>query len=489
MKILLFLPVIFLSLISYGQNYELFNANSKKLFTTYPTAGPASGIAFDSVIYAGDYTIYDNYTGMDSLWMWSDSCQFWGGNTCIQQNRSLWFGSHIIRDFMNTYTFYTEYNGTLSFNFYLQPGDSSMFYQDSIQEFYVISEGADTATILTLPDSAKYYRIAHYDISGNIIDSPLNEAQIIIGKEMGLVSFFRVDSFPVIEQPVSLAGNLSPAAGLINLTEDMIYDYQTGDEIEYHDVYYQMDGPPWNNYSKYVKQIFLDRSETENVIYYTVDQTTYNADSNTIILDTVLLTISKSHNYGEIPFNKIDQDYNLQLTQLYNADYCGLDLWTYRVEPQFKTYCDFDNCWGDFDIPGPPPIQETVYVCGLGIYYFKDHLVAPPPEGYYALKEIVYFNKNGIECGEDMITGIADRPSVTQDFSIYPNPAKDFIFVNNNDNTGDLLIISNIQGLIIKEFPVQNKFQKIDISDLAQGLYFVNYFRNPCGKSVKMIKF
>lgn len=484
---MIFLAIFLSSLILSGQNYELFNAGSKKLFTTYPSAGPTSGFDFDTVYYAGDYSIFVNYQGLDNNWLFSDSCQFWGGNDCLKQNKSGWFGSQVVKDFMNTYTFVTVNNNFLFFNFNLIPGDSSLFYQDSVQDYYFIFELKDTATVLSYPDSVKYYRIAHYDHSGNEINSPLNDFQIMIGKDLGLVNFFRIDSFPYIEQPVSLVGNQSPAAGLVYLTNEMVFDHHTGDEIEYLDQSHRPTGPPWENYTNYIKHTFLNRFDTQDSIIYSVERITYKTDSNILLKDTIDIRYRRNTIIEEIPFDKINQEHNLSITRLFKADYCGINLWTYEILPQYLIYCESDNCWGPYDIPGPPPDEETTYVAGLGRYLDRSSVSMPPPTGYSYINKVVYFKKDGIECGEDFIVGIKEKGVQSVDIIIYPNPAKDDCTVKINGTAGGELTISNLQGQEVMRFFIDRNTGPIRISCLESGLYLVKYLDSSSVITKKLI--
>jgi len=158
MRHLLIFTIVLFSLFAAGQNYKLFDSDSNKLYTTEPIPGLTSGLDFDSVIMAGDFSVYFNYTGIGNE-LESDTCEFWGGPTCLQQDRPLWLGSAITVDFMGGYQFMSFQDNILSFNFNLLPGDSSLFYQDAAQSFYMVYEGADTATFLDIPVSAKFYRI------------------------------------------------------------------------------------------------------------------------------------------------------------------------------------------------------------------------------------------------------------------------------------------------------------------------------------------
>jgi len=476
MKNLLTLSIVFLSLFSTAQDYKLFHAGSNKLYTSYPIAGLTSGIAFDSVVMIGNDSVYFNYTAINNeIELESDTCQFWGGPYCNQQDRPLWFGSRIIFDNSGIYSFITGQDDTLTFNFDLLQGDSSLFYQDSSQYFYIVFEGADTSTILNIPDSAKYFRISNYDISGNTINSVLNNEKIIIGKEMGLAGFFRINSFPLVQQPVSLIGNISPASGFISLTNEMVYDHQVGDEIQYLDQYSNYGGPPWLNYTNYIKHTFLERIDNQDSIIYTVERSTYKTDSNLLLQDTIVLKYKRNTIIAESPFDKLDQEHSLLLTSFYAADYCDLNAWTYKRDAKYKIYCPADNCWGSYDIPGPPPNEETIYVCGLGLYRDISALSAPPPEGFSHFTGIIYFKKDGIECGEEVIVNVNDQVIPASGFSVYPNPANDQLYVRTIGNVTGVIILSDLNGRQINKVSIQSRLTLIDTGNLKNGVYLVKF--------------
>jgi hypothetical protein len=74
-------------------------------------------------------------------------------------------------------------------------------------------------------------------------------------------------------------------------------------------------------------------------------------------------------------------------------------------------------------------------------------------------------------------------------FMIYPNPANDRINIEfNRSGSGSLLVrIMNLQGKIIREFPVNGMNKTgLDVSDLMNGIYFVQVL---CRQSVKTGKF
>jgi len=465
--------LIFISCTSIGQEYKLFSNNSKLLFASQAMEVSTNGIAFDSVLFSGSDSIFYNYTVVDSELFESDTCEFWGGPYCYAQEVPSWMGLKIISDNICQYAFLNKQYDTIPLNFGLFPGDSALIFKDETQSFYMISIGTDTSSILNVTDSVRKYTIAHYDTALNVINSALNGQPIRIGKETGLIDFFRIDSFPMVLQPISLIGHELLSLGLTRLTNEMIYDHQPGDVIQYHDFKYMEGGPPWFNYDNYVTHTFLERQETQDSLIYLVDRLTYNTDTSALIYDTITLKYKKNVIIAEIPFDKINQQSILRTTSLSKIEYCGIDLWTYRIIPEYLAYCAEDNCWGHYDIPGPPPWEIVDYVEGLGLYRDRSSIAAPPPEGYQFYWGIVYFKKDGIECGQQVVVDL-DELSSPHDLSvvIYPNPARDKLVIESL-NSIELVEIYDLRGLKIFEqyIPIGENEIKIDVSKLVAGMY------------------
>ena len=61
----------------------------------------------------------------------------------------------------------------------------------------------------------------------------------------------------------------------------------------------------------------------------------------------------------------------------------------------------------------------------------------------------------------------------TETFRIYPNPARDFIFVKGMKQNSNL-VISNISGVIVKMYSTEQVQEgSISVSDLPQGIYLI----------------
>ncbi len=450
-----------------AQDYKLFTANSKKLYTDYPLPLNTYSLSIESAQKIGNDSVYYNFFKLSSEWIESDTCWFWGGPECNQQNVPTWAGKKIKFDNLESYTFYNLDNDSLYFYFNTEIDGPALFYYDSVQEFSIMYAATDTITVLGNPDTARYFTILHSDHDGNEIDSPLNGQNIIISKEFGLVRFFVIDSFPSVLKPISIIGNVSPTAGFYQLTNEMVYDYQVGDEIQYKESNWHYYGPPWENFIRYRKQIYLERGETADSLIYRIHQELFYEDSAGIEIDTITKKYLRSKVIAQIPFEK----FNGSTRKLKYVDYCGQSCWTYSFEPiEDFGFCDADTCWGTIDLGRPPDYLYTSYVIGLGLH--TNIASNPWPDWSYNIrKKINYFKKNNEECGNEVIVGIDDFNKPTNEIVLSPNPSNGKVHISSSHDM-KLLILRDLYGSTILTQSISNNEITIDVSQLSNGLYF-----------------
>lgn len=473
MKKFLFTIALIIPILVFGQDYKLFHAGSIKLFSEVPTSSLTIGMAFDSVTYNGIDSVFYNYTDVADDGGDSDSCMFWGGPWCYPQNKARWFGLNIQADLVGRYRFFNYLGDTLHFDFTIPTGDSSQFFQDASQKFYIFNIGADTTSVAGYADSAHFFRIVHTDLTGNIIPSVLHNKVIVIGKQLGLIEFLTVRYFPDLVQWVRLIGNSAPEAGLVRITNEMLYDHQPGDIIQYSDTYYFSGGPPQMNYVNFIRHTFLSRTDTQDSILYSIQQTIFELGASTETIDTLSLKYYRHGILAEIPFDRIDQSTFLLDKRLEIFDYCGWTSYSYSVSPRHLIYCPADNCWGTYDTQGPPPTGIRNYVCGLGLYQESSSVIGPPPSGYSHDYVVIYFKKNGVICGNEAILEVQETPSPLSSLNVYPVPAIDELYIKSDLTGNRRIIISNLQGQIFIEMSLHNSTQGVDIRNLTSGIYFV----------------
>lgn len=479
MRQILTFTFLIISFLSLGQDYKLFNSSTRKVYSNFPLPDSTFSIAFDSAaLNAGD-SVYYNFTQTGNI-ITSYECQFWGPPECTQQDRPSWLGSKIVFDNVSNYKFFTLNGDILNFDFSLKLGDSSIFYQSPTEKFYFSLTKADTITVLNYQDSARFYTIIHTDASGNTINSTLNGENIIVAKNLGLVQFFQVNAFPSVLNPVFLLGCMSPDLGMARLTNEILNDHTIGDEIQtYVKLVYNYPSP--NNNEQFIKYTILSKVVTSDSIIYQASRHAFDKVSSTAIDDIVELKYLRNQFIAEIPFEHTKPaEFGYFVTRkLFLDDYCGLKLWTYHTnQDRGLRYCSADNCWGNNDVPGPAPLEDTVYACGLGIFssvYADGFIVPPPSQDYSYSSNIIYFKKNGILCGNEAVLGIDDIPAKGKMFSLYPVPANDFITIEISEPRGGFLTINTTSGQEAIRQQLSEKVTQIDIHNLKSGIYLAKF--------------
>jgi hypothetical protein len=475
MKYVLIFSLLILSLLSFSQEYKLFNASSKKVYTNYPVADSTFSIAFDSASMAGNDSVYYNFTRLGNITT-SDTCQFWGSQECFRQDYPSWLGPEVVYNNSSSYTFFNVAGNTLNFDFSVSGTDSALFYRNSTEQFYIQFYKSDTLTVLNYTDSVRVYTIIHTDSLGNDINSAINGKKIIIAKNLGLVQFLQIDAFPDLLNSVYLLGNESPDLGFAKLTNEDLYSYAIGDEFQLYD-YLHYNFPTPDNHERYIKYTVLSKMLTADSINYVAERYIFDKGSSAFTNEIVELKYERNKIIAEIPFDYLKPEYYFVTRKLYLNNYCGTKLWTYDVKQnRGLRYCSIDNCWGNNDVPGPAPEEETTYSCGMGIYFslYADAIISPSPTSdYIHSQSIIYFKKDGIICGNESYLGINENSAADKLFSIYPVPAKEFIRVLIPKAKSSWLTISSINGREVMKQQLFDPATQIDISKLTVGIYLV----------------
>ena len=60
-------------------------------------------------------------------------------------------------------------------------------------------------------------------------------------------------------------------------------------------------------------------------------------------------------------------------------------------------------------------------------------------------------------------------------FAVYPNPSTDYVKFSLNDAFLDKaeVTITNIQGQVVKRQNISSNFNRIEVADLSNGVYFI----------------
>lgn len=480
-----------------AQDYAPFNADFKALYTTSPVAGPASALGFTSVeVIDGDSVFHPvmtfdptDYNGLIEPDFDNCSLSFWASEgLCHPVNVPLWLGAEIRKTGDAAYRYTTSAGEHLDFDFALAPGDSALVYENEDMELYLIGEGEGTGTFLGIEDALAQFRLAVLDAEGGTVESPLHNAPITLGAQLGAVNFMRIDSFPQILQPLAMAGHAGAEAGFYAVKAADIYDFQEGDIFQYH--FQSNYGIPNGTVNFHETRTVASRTDTDTSITYTFNVHRFEIDGS---LDSNFVssqTVSKTEHLAEIPF---EEQVHVVLTEFidlifyypylfrslrFNNDLCGGGS-RYSVITSDYYSCPSDgDCYGNnlhlapfewYEFP-----KEHSYSPGLGeVYRYGgwDYFGTGPSGS--ETNELIYVNKNGVACGEQVILSTTDYRAGRQLLKLYPNPASDHFRIEmpGGGETLHSVELCDLQGRTVRTWPASQTTYNTD--GLPVGLYVV----------------
>ncbi|HOH82998.1 MAG TPA: T9SS type A sorting domain-containing protein [Bacteroidales bacterium] len=273
---------------------------------------------------------------------------------------------------------------------------------------------------------------------------------------------------------------------LYQLTNEIVYDYQAGDEFQYYD-YYNNSSYPGTNYKRYKKYKILNRTITADSLFYSAIYEWFNADSTNLFVDTIMLKYSRNTLIANIPFEK----YNGQESRTLGIkDYCGLRLWTFEKNrlSYYNEYSLCDTSWCYNSEPGPPVYYKSNYVSGLGLYLDQSYYISPfPPNGNWGKElRMIYFKKNGISCGAEMFAGIKEYQDKDDKLIIGPNPAIGYIHITSSVLLRSITLFT-IEGQELLSQNLSGTAETIDVRNFHNGIFVARICFNDNTVAIKKI--
>ena len=109
---------------------------------------------------------------------------------------------------------------------------------------------------------------------------------------------------------------------------------------------------------------------------------------------------------------------------------------------------------------------------------------ANPGEGTVGTEDYIIIEQVKVHQGEYVNTLSVDNSVDGISFNIYPNPADDFIFIENL-SVDSKVELFNVVGKNIKTFEIESHNQRLNISGLNSGVYFVKVDDKAAAKFIK----
>jgi hypothetical protein len=359
------------------------NDNLDKDFYFYPTD---TTINQDTIVFVQYLSQSDYYVDVTNT-----NCAGWGGGFQPTADTT-WLGRNIYFDSIAKHLIlYNFSNEEMVFDFSINQGDSSLFYSNGIDHFYLRLDTTAYELVIDSLDSVRTYTIWNYDGSGNLLASGLNGFQVKLSENLGLVSFIECNEFPQIEKGVELIGQLNPTIGYYQMTYDEAFPWDIGDTLEFRGY-----APSRTSYNMTTIQ---SRVETTDSVWIYLNTHIQNqpdsvppgfAPPYNIVLPNPIV-FRKNTNIHSSPNQMFAGGtyYNDEIDTCGARNVCGFS-------GDFLHYEQCCDCFNPYDGHGTG-IEFYKYTSGLGMTFKKTRRYCCYFDIYEA--NLIYSSIGGVQCG------------------------------------------------------------------------------------------
>lgn len=403
------------------------------------------------------------------------------GDRCFTPKGNSWIGKKVIIQNEGTNLFFNWNNDTIRIktNAWVNESWTVFEIKDSIKIIAEVTK-VDNITVLEELDSVKTIGFQVYDKNGIAKSHYLNGKSLIISKKYGFVRLMNFNFFP--HKPAfnydddlesfSLIGLTNPHKGVQNLTWLGVHDYQVGDELH-------VISNSWNwsvvpGYRNELKTIwkFLERIESIDSVFYRIERKEllkrsvekWDNISYTFTHDTITAVYKPDSLFDKLPGEPIVSNYGADINVMINEGTFIKKITSYQ--PIRKSLDD--SCWHQLIFDGGGP---GYYLKGLGGPYYEWNEIISGDD-----RALVYYKKGTAKWGTPLV--ITDVKSIEKDdqLKVYPNPASDFIILENISGRTEnyILQVIDMQGREVfrNAIEIANSY-RLDLSSFREGVYLL----------------
>jgi len=377
-------------------------------------------------------------------------------DNCLNMEAPCWLGEKVIvfNDGLNV--FFNRYSDSIFINTQADINDSWTFYITDVGNVYnAVVTDISEKEFLGVTDFVKTITITG---EGKTYTIEISQAHGFI-KTINFRDFpgFEGDTYQVYEHIIK--GLSEPALGYRPMTLGDVFDYENGDEI--HRV---QNGS--GVFSGFIINKVIDRELLgDDAVVYTYEQTYWWSEpsGSGYSFDTITDTITNlSFVFDQMPFEEMNGQPERYM----------LDIDSYNQRPKITTgnlvFEYIDSCYKHLF-----EWDDLIYTYGKGVGLSEYH---SEESGYSWTDMIVYFKKSDETWGTPLIPPVSvNEMERTLEINVFPNPAKDFVFIEIQDfkKLNDASIsVFDISGKVVFKDRINTGNIKIDTGNWPESLFF-----------------
>jgi hypothetical protein len=467
-----------------SQNYECVKEGGE--YDYIDATNNIKAIRVDSIEIIGTNTYYYNFCTIrinaESPW-------------CYSPYGASWIGKYVVIN-PNGYNYFFNINeDTIKINTQAALYENWICYRFSNNDYIEATVfSIDTLTFIGVTDSVKTIQFQAKDGSGNPINHTINDYQLKLSKEHGLIQLVNFIVFPDLWtswpnedylESFILCGMTNPQAGRTNITFKEVYDFNIGDEIHTSEYNHQSNSPPYymtDNILAILKVIDKMMAYGEDTVFYTYHRIMSHSRESTdtsfvdIFNDTIIEAInfnsSVAVNFTHLPDETVipGNDMGIYFMKMIKPDVANSR--TEKIASSTGWYGFYeDSCWTEIMYDGCFPDYEYIQGCG-GPYYWCIFGFSEER------RQLLFFQKGEEIWGTPLDPGVIlgmDNTMLNGDYhvEIVPNPMHDEAIIKVEGKTDFPYRIEfyNVIGNRLAEMDVPSGSTNLPGTILNPGIY------------------
>lgn len=117
------------------------------------------------------------------------------------------------------------------------------------------------------------------------------------------------------------------------------------------------------------------------------------------------------------------------------------------------------------------PLRDTMIISSNSEIFFSYSNLSPTQVGMYKATSVIYYTVDTIFVNSNT-SSLLEHNQLDFNAKLFPNPAKEFVHLSFEKAPKSVQLL-NINGQLVKELNVVNQSEKINLSNLTKGVYFV----------------
>jgi len=404
---------------------------------------------------------------------------FYDTNNDFSVKGASWIGEKFRVDTNGDNIFYNALHEIIKIKEPVILNNSWVMYYSDTNNLVITATVTDikNTSFIGITDSVATITLSAKDTNNNTIQNQVNNYQLRLSKNYGLISIMNFYRFPFenqsgfiysVSDTLNLIGISNPLIGWQNITSFDIYNWNVGWEFHSNESYNSAPGPSYSGGSEtHTIRKIIGKTLTADSVNYLIDRCKYyfrfdnlgNIIIENRVNDTIIETYYFNSFLNKLSFEPFSNNgyitfYYKTLNTIMNQYWVFYDL--YNDTCQAMNYDGTTtNTWG----------------INMGSTYVSDGFSGH--SSYY----FVYYKKDSIEWGIPYICTTlleSDNIAFKTGISIYPNPTNDILNIVNNNTIQSITVFNTLgEKELYKKIENASKSLKIDISFLQKGIYFI----------------